>query len=105
MRARSGRQVQPLALATARYAATLSDAEFGPGAYILTPYNNLAMQMTRNFRNQGLAASRGRKHYGPKSVSTYEDATADFLRSCLGVTNYACFLKARQSDLPLGFRR
>ena len=68
-----------LALATARYAATLSDAEFGPGAYILTPYNNLATQMTSDFRNQGLAALRGRKHYGPKSVSTYEDARADFL--------------------------
>lgn len=39
---------------------------------------------------------RGRKHYGPKSAGTYEDARAEFFESASGVTNYAYFLKARQ---------
>jgi Rad3-related DNA helicase len=85
-----------LACATARYAATLDDDGFGPGAYILTPYNNLAMQMAGDFKNLGLAALKGRAHYGGKSAGAYEDAKADFFESHLGVTSYAYFLKARR---------
>jgi ATP-dependent DNA helicase DinG len=84
-----------LALTTALYAATLGDGGFESGAYILTPNNNLATQMTSTFRDKGLTALRGRKHYAQRSTfGTYEDAKANFLVSHLGVTNYAYFLRA-----------
>jgi Rad3-related DNA helicase len=84
-----------LAFATARYAATLDDEDFESGAYILTPYNNLAAQLTSDFSGLGLTELKGKKHYGAKLTGTYEDARADFFGSALGVTNYAYFLKAR----------
>lgn len=89
-----------LAFTAARYAGTLDapdDDEFEPGAYILTPYNNLAAAMTSDFGDRGLAALKGRKHYGPKAGHNYDDAKAGFFGSAEGVTNYAYFLRARQA--------
>jgi Rad3-related DNA helicase len=84
-----------LALTTALYAATLKCDGFEPGAYILTPYNNLVTQMEGSFSNTGLTALRGKKHYEQKAAnSSYEVAKADFAVSALGVTNYAYFLRA-----------
>ena len=83
-----------LAFASARYAASLDNGEFERGAYILTPYNNLADQMVSDFRHLGLASLRGRKHYDAKHGATYEMARRDFAQSDVGVTSYAYFLKA-----------
>lgn len=77
----TGSAKSALALSTALFATTLQDGEFDPGAYILTPYNNLAAQMTGSFSNLGLAAMKGRKHYGLKSTGSYEDARADFVKA------------------------
>jgi Rad3-related DNA helicase len=84
-----------LAIATALYATSFGDERFKPGAYILTPYNNLAMQMADSFRDIELAALRGRTHY-MHTASSYDNARAHFLTTSLGVTNYAYFLKSHQ---------
>jgi hypothetical protein len=84
-----------LAVATARYASTLNSEEFDPGAYILTPHNNLAEQMISDFGGLGLASIRGRRHYEAKCAGAYEHAKSKFAESPIGVTNYAYFLHAR----------
>ena len=84
-----------LAVASALYAKTVGDERYKPGAYILTPYNNLAMQMTDSFRNAELAALRGKKHYSQNVGSSYENAKSHFSMTSIGVTNYAYFLSAR----------
>ncbi len=84
-----------LAVATARYASTLSNEDFDPGAYILTPHNNLAEQMISDFGNLGLTSIRGRKRYEAKCAGAYEYAKGAFVDSLIGVTNYAYFLHAR----------
>jgi superfamily II DNA or RNA helicase len=83
-----------LAVATALYAKTFGDERYKPGAYILTPYNNLARQMANSFRNIELAALRGKKHYSQEVGSSYENAKAHFSTTSIGVTNYAYFLSA-----------
>ncbi len=83
-----------LAITAARYAAMIDDGEYEPGAYILTPYNNLADQLISGFRHLGVAALRGRKHYDAKCGGEYEKARRDFAQSEVGVTNYAYFIKA-----------
>ncbi len=96
-----------LAFTTARIGATLDDGEFSPGAYILTPHNNLAEQMTSDFGSLGLASLKASKHYDPVSPSncrqdicTYEQAKTRFFETPLDVTNYSYFLRARR--LPQG---
>ena len=84
-----------LAVATARYAGTLNNEEFDPGAYILTPHNNLAEQMIADFRDLGLSSIRGRNHYEAMCAGAYEQAKNEFVESLIGVTNYAYFLHAR----------
>lgn len=84
-----------LAIATARYAGTLKNEEFDPGAYILTPHNNLAAQMIADFPDLGLRSIRGRRHYDAKCAGAYEQAKDEFVESLIGVTNYAYFLHAR----------
>jgi Rad3-related DNA helicase len=96
------RQAKPFPswrLTAARFAGTLDDLddEFDPGAYILTPYNNLAAEMTSVFGDMGLTALKGRKHYDQKTGGNYEDARDDFFESLQGVTSYAWFLRARQA--------
>lgn len=83
-----------LAIAAARYAEFLYDDEYEPGAYILTPYNNLADQMSSEFRHLGAAALRGRTHYLSGPCATYENARRCFTESAIAVTNYAYFLRA-----------
>lgn len=101
LEAPTGSGKSALAFTAARYASTLDDLgddEFEPGAYILTPYNNLAAAMASDFGDQGLAGLKGRKHYDAKSgAGNYNDAKADFFESTEGVTNYAYFLRARQA--------
>jgi Rad3-related DNA helicase len=101
LEAPTGSGKSALAFTAARYAATLDDLddEFEPGAYILTPYNNLAVAMASDFGDQGLAALKGRKHYdaAKSGGGNYNDAKADFFESTEGVTNYAYFLRARQA--------
>ena len=83
-----------LAIAVARYAATLADGGYEPGAYILTPYNNLAEQMTADFADLGLTALRGRLHYGAQPPGAYARARDEFVESPMGVTSYAYYLRA-----------
>jgi len=100
LEAPTGSGKSALAFTAARYAATLDgldDDAFELGAYILTPYNNLAAAMTSDFGDQGLVALKGRKHYSAKSGGNYNDAKADFFESLEGVTNYAYFLRARHA--------
>jgi hypothetical protein len=100
LEAPTGSGKSALAFTAARYAGTLDDSEdfdCEPGAYILTPYNNLAAAMTSDFGDQGLVALKGRRHYGPKTACNYEDAKADFFGSVEGVTSYAYFLRARHA--------
>ncbi|MFZ0747287.1 MAG: helicase C-terminal domain-containing protein [Terracidiphilus sp.] len=92
-----------LAFTAARIGATLDDGDFSPGAYILTPHNNLADRMTSDFGHLGLANLKASRHYDPaasgncnEDTCTYEKAKARFLKTPLGVTNYAYFLRARQ---------
>jgi Rad3-related DNA helicase len=98
LEAPTGAGKSALAFTAARYAGTLNDLDdkFEPGAYILTPYNNLADEMISDFANRGLAALKGRRHYDPKS-GAYMNAKAGFLESTESVTNYAYFLRARQA--------
>jgi Rad3-related DNA helicase len=58
LEAPTGSGKSALAFTAARYAGTLDDLddEFEPGAYILTPYNNLAAAMTSDFGDMGLTA-------------------------------------------------
>lgn len=100
LEAPTGSGKSALAFTAARYAGTVDDfgeTEFEPGAYILTPYNNLAAAMTSSFRDQGLTALKGRRHYGPQSAHSYADAKTAFFQSIGGVTNYAYFLRARHA--------
>lgn len=83
-----------LAIAVARYAATLGDGDYEPGAYILTPFNNLAEQMTADFADLGLTALRGRLHYVAQPPGAYAQARNEFVESPMGVTSYAYFLRA-----------
>lgn len=92
-----------LAFAAARIGATLDDGDFSPGAYILTPHNNLADRMTSDFGHLGLASLKASRHYDPaasgnchEDICTYEQAKARFFKTPLGVTNYAYFLRACQ---------
>ena len=80
LEAPTGSGKSALAFTAARFAGTLDDLddEFDPGAYILTPYNNLAAEMTSVFGDMGLTALKGRKHYDQKTGGNYEDARDDF---------------------------
>src|ERR1035437_8521153 len=89
-----------LALTAGCFGATLNDDEFEAGAHILTPYNNLATQMTEDYGlSQGLARLSGRKFYDRLADGNgrilYERAKSSFLESSLGVTTYAYFLNAQ----------
>jgi Rad3-related DNA helicase len=85
-----------LAITTALYAATLGNERFQPGAYVLTPNNNLAVQMTDAFGDIEMAALKGRRHYLQNTVSSYGNAKSQFSATRIGVTNYAYFLRAQQ---------
>jgi hypothetical protein len=93
----SGKSV--LAFKAARYAGALDyDDEFEPGAYVLTPYNNLVDAMALDFGDQGLASLKGRNHYRAKSGGgNYSDAKAGFFESLESVTSYAYFLRFRNA--------
>jgi ATP-dependent DNA helicase DinG len=84
-----------IALTAARYSASLNDDSYEPGAYILTPTNNLATQMAASFTPWGLATLKGRQHYGAASSGVYDHARKVFFDSRLSVTNYAYFMRAQ----------